>query len=511
MSDQLSNNKRIIINTLLLYGRMILLMAVSLFTVREVLKALGVVDYGLYNVVGGIVVVFSFLSNTMLGASQRFFSYDIGVGDKVKLKRTFSITVTIYLILSVIIFIIAETLGLWFLNNKMNIPVERLIACNYVFQFSVASFIISILTIPYTSLLVAYERLKYYAYIGVIEAVLKLLIVYVLLVVDYDRLILYSALLFFVSTVNSFIYYRTCRKNYIESKYEFVFDKTYFNKILSFSGWNIFGALAGVMNNQGLNLIINIFFGAVINSARAIAIQINSVLNLFVSNLMLSIRPQITKYYAQNEHDQMMILVFQSSKISFYLLTFLSIPILINIDQILYYWLGDIQAYVVLFIRITIATTLVDCISYPLMTAAQATGNIKKYQLILGGTILLNIPITYFLYDYGFSPEIGLYVIFITSIICLFLRLWILNGLIRLNIYEYITKVVVKIILVFAISYSIILFINSFFDKNFLSLITISFISCLVTLGIIYIMGLNNIERKYISEFLKRKLKIKTI
>mgnify|MGYP003575247365 CR=1 FL=1 len=501
-----SNNKRIFLNTIFLYGRMILLMLVSLFTVREIFNALGVIDYGLYNVVAGIVVLFSFLSNTMLGASQRFFAFDIGKNDNSKLRKTFSITLTIYFFIAIVVLIFAETLGLWFLNFKMNIPSDRLYASNWVYQFSVISFIISILTIPYTALLVAHEKLKYYAYLGVFEAFMKLLIVYVLLIVNFDRLIMYSGLLLFVTMINSAIYYFICVKNFQESRYFFIWDKKYFGELLSFSGWNLFGAFAGVLNNQGINILLNIFFGAVLNSARAIATQINSVLNLFVSNLMLSVRPQITKYYAQDSKDKMLNLVFQSSKIGFYLLVFLSIPILINAEFIIKLWLGNIQEYVVLFIRITILTTLIDSISYPLMTAAQATGDVKKYQIIVGGFLLLNIPLAYFLYKLGFPAEYGLYVIMITSTICLFLRLILLKTLIGLNIKGFFMNVIIKDISVFFLALIPIYYINKNLTIDIISFILITFFSLFYTLLVIFLIGISRSEKHYVYSAIKSKI-----
>lgn len=501
-----SNNKRIFLNTIFLYGRMILLMLVSLFTVREIFNALGVIDYGLYNVVAGIVVLFSFLSNTMLGASQRFFAFDIGKNDNSKLRKTFSITLTIYFFIALVVLIFAETLGLWFLNFKMNIPSDRLYASNWVYQFSVISFIISILTIPYTALLVAHEKLKYYAYLGVFEAFMKLLIVYVLLIVNFDRLIMYSGLLLFVTMINSAIYYFICVKNFQESRYFFIWDKKYFGELLSFSGWNLFGAFAGVLNNQGINILLNIFFGAVLNSARAIATQINSVLNLFVSNLMLSVRPQITKYYAQDSKDKMLNLVFQSSKIGFYLLVFLSIPILINAEFIIKLWLGNIQEYVVLFIRITILTTLIDSISYPLMTAAQATGDVKKYQIIVGGFLLLNIPLAYFLYKLGFPAEYGLYVIMITSTICLFLRLILLKTLIGLNIKGFFMNVIIKDISVFFLALIPIYYINKNLTIDIISFILITFFSLFYTLLVIFLIGISKSEKHYVYSAIKSKI-----
>jgi O-antigen/teichoic acid export membrane protein len=278
------NNKRIAKNTLMLYFRMLLIMGVSLYTVRIVLNTLGVEDYGIYNVVGGIVVMFSFLSNTMASASQRFFAFELGRKDYDQLKKTFSMTVTIYLIIAVIILILAETLGLWFLNTQLSIPVERMETANWVYQFTIFSFMMTMLTVPYNAAIVAHERMNVYAYVSIVEAFLKLLIVYILVLFSYDKLKLYAILMFGVTTFITLIYRTYCKRQFQECSYNFYWEKPLFKELIGYSGWNLFGAIAGILNNQGINILLNIFFGPIVNAARAIAYQVNTAVNQFVTN-----------------------------------------------------------------------------------------------------------------------------------------------------------------------------------------------------------------------------------
>jgi O-antigen/teichoic acid export membrane protein len=315
-----NNNKRIARNTLLLYFRMLLTMAVSFYTVRVVLDTLGVRDYGIYNVVGGVVTMFSFLSATMASASQRFFAFEIGRKNFEQLKKTFGITMTIYFIIGLVILILAETVGLWFLNTRMTIPLERLEAARWVYQFSILSFMVTMFSIPYNAAIVAHERMNAYAYVSIMEVLLKLGAVYMLVAFSFDKLKLYSILIFVVISITSMTYRIYCRKNFEECRVSFYWEKGLFKEIVTYSGWNLFGALASIFNNQGINIMLNLFFGPVVNAAQAIAYQINTAINQFVQNFLMAARPQITKYYANGELEQMLKLVFQSSKISFFLL-----------------------------------------------------------------------------------------------------------------------------------------------------------------------------------------------
>jgi O-antigen/teichoic acid export membrane protein len=503
---QNENTKRIAKNTMMLYFRMLLTMAVSLFTVRLVLNTLGVVDYGIYNVVGGIVVMFSFLSSTMTSASQRFFAFELGRSDMVQLKRTFSLTITIYAVIAVIVMLLAETLGLWLLNNKLVIPVERMDAANWIYQFSILSFIVTIMTIPYDAAIIAHENMNVYAYMSIIEVLLKLVIVYVLVLFSFDKLKLYACLIFATTCIITFIYRTICKRKYQECSFKFYWDRGLFNTLMRYSGWNLFGATAGILNNQGINILLNMFFGPIVNAARAIAYQISGAVNQFVFNFTTAVNPQITKYYAAGEQQQMMSLVFQSSKLSYYLLFFLSMPVIVETNFILNLWLKETPEYVVLFTRLVVITALIDTLSNPLITAALATGNIKKYQIVVGGMLLLNLPVSYFFLKLGFMPEVTMYVAIVISTICLFLRLQMLKGMVGLSMGDYFKKVIRAIISVSVVAYSIPVILCFQMDESFIRFIIVGFTGAIVSVTTIYFLGLSTNERQFIIQIIKSRV-----
>lgn len=504
-----SNNTRIAKNTLFLYFRMLLVMGVSLYTVRIVLKVLGVEDYGIYNVVAGIVAMFAFLSGSMASASQRFFAYDIGKKDDLKLKQTFSMSVTIYGMLAILIFILAETLGVWFLNNKMTIPTVRLYAANWVFHFAVFSFIITILAIPYNAAIIAKEKMKMYAYVSIIEVILKLGIVFLINLFNYDKLIIYAIMMFFSTFIIQIIYVLYCNFSYTEFKYSFYWNKELFKKLIGYSGWNLFGSLTGVLNNQGINILLNLFFNPVINAARGIALQINFAINQIVLSFMQAVNPQITKYYAEDKSDEMHSLIIQSSKFSFFLLSIFIVPIFLETEYILNLWLHNVPDYSVLFTRLFLVVILIDSLSFPLMTAAQATGEIKYYMLIVAGTMLLNLPVSYVLLIFKYPPQSVFYVAISISIICLILRLIMLKFMIKLDIFKFFFHVIFKVfsITIFACLISAIIVLYN--DKSFLRLFLVIISNSFILLFLLYHFGLSKIEKSLLQNFIIEKLKLK--
>lgn len=487
---------------------MLLTMGVSLFTVRVVLDTLGAVDYGLYNVVGGVVTMFSFLSGTMANASQRFFSFELGRKDLIQLKKTFSMTMTIYACLAIVILILAESVGLWFLNNRMTIPADRMVAANWVYQFSIFAFMMTMFTVPYNALIIAHERMKVFAYVSILEVTLKLLIVYLLLYFSFDKLILYSILTFLVTTIITMVYRFYCRRQFQESKFSFHWNKALFNEILNYSGWNLFGALASIFNNQGVNILLNIFFGPVVNAARAIAYKISSVINQFVMNFMTATQPQIIKYHALGDNKSMLDLVFKSSKLSYLLIFILSMPVLLESEFIFSLWLNEIPDYVIVYTRLIVIAALIDSLSFPLKTAAQATGKIKKYQISVGTVMLLTLPTAYLFYEYGFSSETVFYIAIINSIVCLFLRLILLSSMVGLKLSNFFSKVIFPIIIITISSYVLPLLIIYGMNQGILRFFLILVIGTFSTILFIYTLGMSRNEKKYIMGFVKNKLKI---
>jgi len=504
MANSNTNNSRIAKNTMLLYFRMILTMLVSLYTVRIVLNTLGAVDFGIYSVVGGIVTLFSFLSSSMASASLRFFAYELGRNDLVQLKKTFSMTMTIYIIIAVIILLFAETIGLWILNSLMTIPPERKDAAQMVYQFSIMSFMMTMFTIPYNASIIAHENMKVYAYVSIVEVLLKLLIVYLLVLFSYDKLKLYAILMFIVTGIVTLIYRTYCKRKFVECKYSYFWDKKLFKEIFSYSGWNLFSVMALALNTQGVNIILNSFFGPLVNASRGIAYQVNSAVDQFVQNFMTATRPQIIKYYSTGENEKMLKLIFQSSKLSFFLLFILSMPILLETNYVFIIWLKSVPLYAVIFTRLVIISLLINSLSYPLITGAQATGNIKKYQLTIGLVAFLNLPISYLFLKFGFPAQSVFIATVIFSIIYLVLRLILLKDLINLSRKAYIKEVIYPISLTTIIAYVIPYFISSNLSEGFFRFSIVLIIGFIASIASIYYIGVSITERNMLKEQIKK-------
>lgn len=404
MSENLSNNKRIAKNTLLLYLRMFVIMATQLYTSRVVLSTLGVVDYGIYNVVGGVVAMFGFLNSAMATATQRFLTFELGKKNIDGQIKIFNTSIQIHLLLAIIIFVLAETVGLWFLNHKMVIPLDRIEAAQWVFHCSIISSLIVVMSVPFNASLIAHEKMSAFAYISIIEVFLKLLIVFVLMVLDIDKLKLYAVLLLFVQTIIILIYNSYCVRKFEEIQFRRIFDKGYFKKMITFSGWNILGVGANLCSGQGVNILLNMFFGPTVNAARAVTMQAMNAISQFSSNFMMAVNPQITKSYAVNNKEYLYDLIFKSSRVTFLLMSFLVIPLLFETPFILELWLKNVPEYTVHFFRLSLIIAIFDSLSLPLSQAIGATGNLKYYQITVGGLLLLILPVSYIFLKYGGSP-----------------------------------------------------------------------------------------------------------
>ena len=506
-STSSQNNRRIAKNTIMLYFRMILTMLVSLYTSRIVLNTLGVEDYGIYNVVGGVVTMFAFFNSAMSSATQRFLSYEIGKGDFVQLRKTFNATQIIHIAIGVLIFILAETVGLWFVKTYLVIPPERLEAAIWVYHFSVLSFMVSIIQVPYNATIIAHERMNVYAYVSILEVALKLLIVFILTWITYDKLKLYGILHFAVVFVIAAIYRIYTRKNFEESKFEVVRDKKLYRTLVSYSGWNLFGNIAGVAKGQGVNILLNMFYGPVINAARGVAMQVQSAVNSFVSNFQMAVNPQIIKSYAADEIEYMASLVIRSSKFSFYLLYLLSLPIIIETDQILKLWLKTVPEYSSIFTILVLVIILIDSVSGPLMTAIQATGKIKVYQAVVGSLLTLILPISYILLKQGYSPEVTLYVNIVISIIALSFRIYLVWKILEFPILRFIQEVILKNIVIVLLSLSIPLLIRYNMSDDLVRLIIIVLVTMIWNSIVIYSIGLNKSEKAIVIRCINKILK----
>ena len=501
-----SSSKRIAKNTLMLYFRQILIMLVSLYTVRVVLATLGAEDYGIYNVVAGVVVMFGFLSGAMATASQRFFSFELGRGDTEKLKETFSVTISIYLILILIIVALAETVGLWFVNKKLVIPNERMNAARWIYQFSIANFAVTLITAPYMASIIAHEDMNVYAYASIIEAVLKLAVVFLLKVLPYDKLTVYGLLLLCVGLMNTSIYRFHCRRHYEECRFRPVWNKAMFREIWGYMGWNLFGSAVGVFNNQILNVILNQFFGPVVNAARAVSSQINSAVNSFASNFSTATRPQIIKDYAADRVEETHRLVFRACKMTFFLMFVLTLPLVLEMPYILRLWLNEVPENTVAFAQLTLIDALITSMTYPIMTLAQATGKIKFYQGVVGGLLLCNLPVAYILLRLGFPPYSVMVGQVAVSVVATAVRLVITNRLSHFSLRRFANKVVIPLVFVVALSAVVPSSIVWRFGESFLRLCATLVSGVLLSCMAFLFFGLDKVERRSVMAGIFRKL-----
>ena len=501
------DNKRIAKNTLLLYARMLIMLCVSLYTSRVVLKVLGVEDFGIYNVVGGIVSILTFLNASMAGATQRFLNVELGRNNTDGLIKVFRTAQVIHVGVAIIVLILAETIGIWFLNTYMQIPQGRMYAANFVFQFSVITFMVTILSVPYNAAIIAHERMSAFAYISIIEVFLKLLIVYLLLIIPFDKLIVYSCLMALISIIIRIIYSIYCGRHFVECKRnKFECDKCILKKMLNFSGWTIFGALGSISHTQGVGLVLNYFFGVAINAAQGIANQVNSVISNFVANFMTALNPQIVKSYTSGDLNSMHKLLMRGCKMGFFLVAFFAIPLIFEAPWILSLWLHEVPEYTVIFIRIFLFSTICASFASPLAVAKGATGEIRNYQIILTTIGWMHIPMSIVFFVLGYPPQYAMYVYLFLMVVMQVCRIQMVCHSIRLRIVEFYKNVILRCILVLFASSIIPLLICLFSEHNmWVSLINILIAFVMVLLNS-YVWGLEVDERHKIYSLVKNKL-----
>lgn len=496
MSD--SNNKRIAKNTLFLYIRMVLVMGVTLYTSRIVLFTLGVDDFGIYNVVGGIVILFAFLKGSITTAIQRYINFAIGIQDNSYKNIVFSSSFKILTIFALVIILILETIGLWFVNNKLTLPSNSLYVTNIVYQLSIISFVISIYRTPYDALIMAHERMSFYAITSIIETVLKLAVAFSLTIILFNKLILYSILILIVTALMSIIYYIYCKKNYNLSAWGKT-DKKIIKEITSFSGWNIFGGIADVGYQQGTNIILNLFYGVSFNATMGIANQIKGAIFSFVRNIIVAANPQIYQSFATNDLDRYQNIVIKISKFAFFMFLIIAIPLIFNMEYILKIWLIDIPPMANIFCILTIIFCTIDSFIGPLWTAAQAEGDIKTYQIVSSSITLLNLPISYLCYFYE-GPAYSLLIVqIILVIISLGYRIHYLSSKNLISIKIYLRDVIKPSLMVLTISILTCILIEKYtvIEPVYKLFFTVPLYISL-TIIIISIFGINQGERKLI-------------
>lgn len=505
MPDNTTNNKRIAKNTSLLFIRTLVIMFISLYTSRVILKALGVDDYGIYQVVGGVVTMFSVISSSLSTAISRFITFEIGRGDKEQLRKIFSTSVVIQSSLAVIIFVICEIIGIWFIETKMQIPPDRLIAANWVLHCSLVTFCINLLSVPYNACIIAHERMSAFAYIGIYEGVMKLALCYLIFISPIDKLVFYAIAMLLLALSTRIIYTVYCRKNFEESRSKASFGKAIFKEMLGFSGWSFFNNTAFILNNQGINMLMNIFFGVVVNAARGIAVQVETAVLQFVNNFTTAINPQITKCYAAGDYQNMYKLVCRGAKFSFFAMLLLSLPIILEAKQILSIWLVDVPEYAVIFAQLSLVMGMCDCIGNSGYTACMATGKLKKYSIIITSIGILEFPLAWTFFAIGATPQYAYYTYIAIKITVLIARMFLLQNMIGLKVNTYINSVFKPIVITASTAIIAPIILHFYMEESIMRLIIIVVTSIVSSALAVLYLGMNKNERTSIIKGIVRK------
>lgn len=500
MNDETINNKRIAKNTLLLYGRMLFTMWISLYTSRVILDVLGVVDFGIYNVVGGVIALMWALNGALSTSTTRHITFELGTGNMPRLNQVFKTSLTIHALIGILILIICETIGLWFMRTQLVIPVERIEAAQWVYQFSLLSMILTVLSVPFNACIVAHEKMQAYAYISIIDTILKLVIVFILKWTTFDKLILYALLYFLTQLIIQVLYMAYCKTKFEEVQFSFAWNKPLLKEMASFTGWNLIGSGSALLMSQGHSIILNQFFGPVVNAAKGVANQVQGMVVKFSGNFQMALNPQIFKSYAAQNLEYMHKLICASSKYSYFMIFILSLPISIESEKILDLWLRIVPENTNGFLRLILLTSAVNALANPLVIGAQATGKIKTFQSIEAFVLLLILPFTYFFSLWGASPIIAFYIYLIFHIIAVIARLIVLHTLIHLSYRTYITKVVIPILLVSSFSLTTGILFHFFINNGtFINSLSICVLTFIFTTGYIYFWGLNQGEKAFVK------------
>lgn len=511
MPGAVLNNRRIAKNTLFLYFRQILVIVVSLYTVRVVLAALGVEDYGIYNVVGGFVAMFNVLSGALSVAISRFITYEMGQEqgeNQSRLQKIFSSSVIIQIGMGLFIVLLLSTFGIWFVKEQLVIPQERLDAAVCVLLLSSVSFFVNLLSVPYNALIIAHEQMKAFAYISIVEAVLKLAVAFLLIVLSMDKLVLYGICMVMVSCVICLSYVLYCKRHFEECHFILEFDIRLLSRMFTFSGWAFLGNGSFVVKEQGVNILLNMFCGPAVNAARGITTQVTAAVTMFVSNFMQAVNPQITKSYSSGNLENMRNLVFNSSRFSFFLLLLLGLPLMKNIDYVLSLWLVSVPEYTGLFIQLLLVFCLMDCVVQPLMIGLLAEGNIRIYEIALVVLNAGNVILSYFALKHGFVPESVYVVSIIVEIGIMWSRIWLSGKAYELPIKKYCIEVISKVAIIAVITGIFTYWFSLPIENLFGRFITVSIIVVLFTAVVIYIIGLRDSEKSFIFKQIKNRLSI---
>ena len=493
-------------NTLMLYVRMLVLMLVGLYTSRVVLGALGEDDFGVYNVVGGVVSMFTIISGALNSAVSRFITFEMGKGADAQLNKVYSTAVTIQLILAAVVVLLAEPLGLWFIDNKMTIDPSRIPAARWVLHFSLLAFVLNHISVPQMASITAHEHMSAYAYIGILDGILRLGVAFLILHSPIDRLIYYAALMAGVVLIVRMAYGLYCRLHFEECRYRPVFDRPLIREMFSFAGWNFIGVTSGVLRDHGGNILVNLFSGPAVNAARGVAVQLNGAVQGFVTNFMTAVNPQITKSYAAGEKEYMFSLVRRSSRMSFFLLFLIALPVIFNADYLLSIWLKEVPEHSSLFVQLFLIFALSESLSNPMITAMLATGNIRNYQLVVGGIQLLNLPVSYVCLRMGAIPEVTVIVAIIISQICMWARLLMLSKATGFPVLPFLEEVYFSVLFkVVCGSLVVPLILEAVKPEGIAGFLVSTSVCLLWSMFVIMTLGLQSDERKWIVNKIKDK------
>ena len=506
----MSNSGRIAKNTIYLYFRSLFVLLISLYTSRVILRTLGVVDYGIYNVVGGVIGMLSFLNSNMQATYQRYFNVEMGRGNDAGVMSLLRSSLATQLILAAVVIVIAETLGLWFVKHKLVIPPERMEAALWVYQFAIISFFITIFSAPFGALITAYEHLGAFAVISIIDAVLKLGIVLLLAYVQHDRLVAYAFMLLFISLLDLVFYVFYCKKRIPATTIGLNWNKDNLKSMFSFSGWSIIDLLSQTLKTQGINIVLNMFFGPVVNAARGLSYQINNAVDQFIFSFQTSFRPQLTKSYASGDYNYMIRLYYSATKISYFLIFTISLPIILETPYILHLWLGDnVPAYTVVFTRLVLLIAFVSAFANPTSCIAYATGNIKWFSIIVSGLNLMILPIAYIVLKLGYGPVSAFVVSLVMSILVQLTRIIVTSKLTVIDLYDYFLHVILPTFAYSLLTPWIAYLIIRTMPQGLGRLVLTCILSVLSSLLFVWIVGLNKQEKNLALNKLKSFKKIK--
>lgn len=501
------SSSRMMKNTILLYFRMALMMCINLYTSRIVLHTLGVEDYGIYNVVGGVVVMFSFLNESMTASTQRFLSFELGRGNHKRLHEVFITSLHIHMLISLIVIALSETVGLWFVMEKMVIPPERMTAALWCYQLSIFTAVLTVMSYPYISAIIAHEKMSSFAYIAILDAILKLLLVYLLLVFSYDRLILYAILYAAEKFMIRMVYNIYCIRHFEACRYSFVFRKSLFKDMGSFAGWSMFGNIAYICYNQGLNILLNLFFGPIVNAAHAVATQAKGVVGNLAENFRLAINPQITKTYATGQLEETHKLIYKGSRLTFCLLLIVCLPLIIETPTVLSIWLKEVPEGSVAFLRLLFVILMIQQYYGHLITAVAATGKIKKYEIVVNGILLTIIPISYLTLRLG-GPPLSVFVVYLVMVIISYAAiLMIVLPMIHLSFLDYVRYAIkpcaIVLLLSFVVPVSLKLLLSPCLVFSILTII----LTVISTSAISFLLGLDAEEKNLILDKIRKVTK----